>query len=549
MPRNFRAALVGWVIALVLPPTVTNARSLTAEQWREDLAALDHAVRTDHKSPFHTVSKANYAAMVTELHDDIPDLDDQAIIVRMASIVAAVNDGHTRLSGWLRNPDWGFNSYPIALYWFSDGLFVRQAHPDHQDLVGARVIRVGSYSAEEAQKLVEQVAAADNRFGEIDSGPYYLISPQVLHSLGILDAPEDPPYVLEKDGREWTPDLTPLDDWPGWTRSFVSDTTWADANDAAEAQVPLWRRNVEQTFWFEYLPDEKILYVQQNQVRHAPDETQGEFYQRVQEALDTHDVERLVLDLRLNGGGNNYLNKPALTTMVRADAHVQTFTIIGRQTFSACQNLVNELSRWTDTVFVGEPTGERVNFYGDVKTTELPNSELRVHASWLWWQNMDPRDTRDALYPDLATDLSSSEYASNHDPAMQAIREFEGIMTVESALALIESEGVDAALPRLQNDVHDPLYRHRNLENEINQLGYRLLSRDRVDDAVVVFQLNAEEFPGSWNAWDSLGEAYETARRFEDALTQFRKSLELNPESPTGLAAVERLEGRVTSTE
>jgi tetratricopeptide (TPR) repeat protein len=549
MYGHHRAALAVCLLAAFLCPLSSSAQRLTPEQWREDLAALDQAVRTDHKFPFHTVSESAYTSLVTSLGEDIAQLDDQAIIVRMASIVAAVNDGHTRLAGWVRNPEWGFSSYPVGVYWYSDGLFIRQARPDHADLVGARVIRIGKYAVAEAQSLLEQVIAADNQFGKMEGAPYYLISPEVLLALGILDAPDDLPFVLEMDGRQWAPEIEATDDWPGWMRGFVGDTAWAEANDAAVEPTPLWRRHVEKTFWFEYLPDEKILYVQENQVRHAPHETQDQFWARVQDALDANDVDKLVLDLRLNGGGNNYLNRPAVTTMVRADPDVQSFTIIGRRTFSACQNLVNELSRWTNTIFVGEPTGERVNFYGDVKTTELPHSGLRVHASWLWWQNLDPRDTRDALYPDLATDLSSADYARNHDPAMAAIREFEELMTLESAVALVESDGVEAAIQQLRAQIGDPLYRHRELEAEINALGYRMLSRNRPADAIAVFQLNAEEFPDSWNAWDSLGEACETAGRIDEALEHFRKSLELRPDSPTGIAAIERLEGRVTSTQ
>ena len=43
------------------------------------------------------------------------------------------------------------------------------------------------------------------------------------------------------------------------------------------------------------------------------------------------------------------------------------FYIIGRDTFSACQNLTNEVSRYTEAVIVGEPNAENINFYGDTK--------------------------------------------------------------------------------------------------------------------------------------------------------------------------------------
>jgi tetratricopeptide (TPR) repeat protein len=491
--------------------------------------------------------------MVDALHANIPQLTDQQIIVEMASIVAAVNDGHTHLSGWHRNAKWGFQSYPVALYWFSDGLYVRQAHPDHADLVGAKVVRVGKYSAEEAQAKIERVVAADNMYSERSHGPAYLISPEVLEAVGILDtagdaplaSPYASPYVVEKDGRTWTPQIAPLTgEWPGWTRGFIADATWIDAKDASAAPVPLWRRHVDKTFWYEYVPEHKLLYVQQNQVRDDHHETLASFYARVWQAINDNDVDTVVLDVRLNGGGNNYLNKPALTTMVRADASAKTFTVIGRQTFSACQNLVNELSRWTNTIFVGEPTSERVNFYGDTRSTDLPHSGLSVRASWLWWQNLDPRDTRDALYPDLAADLSFADYANNRDPVMAAILAAKSIPTQDDMVALIEGGSLEVALNELRESVHDPLFRHRNMEAEVHALGYRVLGMGRTADALAIFELNVDEFPESWNVYDSLGETYENTGDLDRALELFQKSLSLNPQSPTGLAAVQRLQGR-----
>ena len=47
------------------------------------------------------------------------------------------------------------------------------------------------------------------------------------------------------------------------------------------------------------------------------------------------------------------------------------FVIIGRRTFSACQNLVNELDNYTNAIFIGEPTAENINFYGDTRPGSL----------------------------------------------------------------------------------------------------------------------------------------------------------------------------------
>ena len=66
-------------------------------------------------------------------------------------------------------------------------------------------------------------------------------------------------------------------------------------------------------------------------------------------------------------------------------------------------------------------------------------------------------------------------------------------------------------------------------ENELNNLGYKLLGENRTDDAIKIFKLLVSEFPNSANAYDSLGEAYLASNNTELALKNYKKSLELNP--------------------
>jgi CubicO group peptidase (beta-lactamase class C family) len=68
-------------------------------------------------------------------------------------------------------------------------------------------------------------------------------------------------------------------------------------------------------------------------------------------------------------------------------------------------------------------------------------------------------------------------------------------------------------------------------EDLLNTLGYHFLEVGRVTDAVELFHRNAEEFPTSWNVWDSLGDAYAAAGRVEPAIQSYRRSLELNPQN------------------
>lgn len=64
-------------------------------------------------------------------------------------------------------------------------------------------------------------------------------------------------------------------------------------------------------------------------------------------------------------------------------------------------------------------------------------------------------------------------------------------------------------------------------EAELNGLGYRSLQRNDVDRAVMLFERNVANHPMSWNVYDSLGQAYITAGRTDDAVEAYTRALEL----------------------
>jgi CubicO group peptidase (beta-lactamase class C family) len=92
----------------------------------------------------------------------------------------------------------------------------------------------------------------------------------------------------------------------------------------------------------------------------------------------------------------------------------------------------------------------------------------------------------------------------------------------------------------LKKDPKDPAVD----ENRLNHLGYTLMGERRYATAIVVFKVNVEFYPGSWNVYDSLGEAYMNASDKDLAIQNYRKSLELNPNSANGRKMLEKLQGK-----
>jgi len=66
-------------------------------------------------------------------------------------------------------------------------------------------------------------------------------------------------------------------------------------------------------------------------------------------------------------------------------------------------------------------------------------------------------------------------------------------------------------------------------EQRVNSLGYALLNRKEYDKAVKIFSYNIKRFPKSFNAHDSLGEAYLIMGDKENAIKYYKLAVKMNP--------------------
>ena len=78
-------------------------------------------------------------------------------------------------------------------------------------------------------------------------------------------------------------------------------------------------------------------------------------------------------------------------------------------------------------------------------------------------------------------------------------------------------------------------------ENTLIALGYHFLFAGQKEPAIQMFQLEVQDYPKFWNAYDSLGEAEMKAGQKELAIQNYQKSVELNPQNQSGIDALKKL--------
>jgi tetratricopeptide (TPR) repeat protein len=79
-------------------------------------------------------------------------------------------------------------------------------------------------------------------------------------------------------------------------------------------------------------------------------------------------------------------------------------------------------------------------------------------------------------------------------------------------------------------------------EGALNRLGYMLLEKGRNADAIAILKLNVEEYPKSGNVYDSLADAYAKDGQKQQAIANYRRSLELDPKNQNAANRLKELE-------
>ncbi|MCG8608233.1 tetratricopeptide repeat protein, partial [bacterium] len=108
-------------------------------------------------------------------------------------------------------------------------------------------------------------------------------------------------------------------------------------------------------------------------------------------------------------------------------------------------------------------------------------------------------------------------------------------------IQLVVKQGLDAGMALSDSlkaeNPNAPAFSERTL----NRLGYHFIHSKQFAKAINVLKLNVQEYPESWNVYDSLAEAYMKNGQDDLAVRYYKKSLTLNPDNVNGLKKLEEL--------
>jgi hypothetical protein len=516
---------------------------MSAAQWREDLRFMAAEMERRHKNLYHTVTREQFAAAIADLDARIPKLQRHEIIVGMMRIAAMVGDGHTRVDP-RKDTKFQFPSLPLKLYLFEDGVFVRAAAPQYAALVGAKIEAVGGIPIEEAIGRVSEISSRDNEIGPKLFVPLYLNMPDILHALKMSPQRDAAVLRLSKGNRTWTATIPagavePV--WPPDTDvSLVTPDAWVDARRTPEP--PLWLQAPLDYHRMIELPERRALYTQLNMVTHIKGQSLGDFGMKIRKKAEETNPRAVIVDLRLNHGGNHGLRHRYLRELVKLeDADTRLFVLTWRGTFSASEALLVDLDDLTDAVFIGEPASSKPNSYGDAYRMPLPHSGISVRSS-IYWNQLGGHLNPPWTPVNVATPFTFADYAAGRDPALEAALNYTPSPSLkDQLLEAAKTGGVRGVLQALERYRSDVANRYQDLAQMVAQAAESLQAAKFPEEALAVAQVGVQQFPQNVDGFLVLAHLAEAAKRTDLALSAAKSALELDPNNRLARSLVDRI--------
>lgn len=390
-----------------------------------DVRALAKQMETVHPDLFATVDREKFEREVDEVAEKADELSPNELVVELMRLAALPGDGNGH--GGIFPGDPGhtrtLHLFPIRLYEFREGTYVVD-ELGARGLKGSRIETIGGVPYDEVVEAVRPLVPSDNDLSLKGLLPHYALTAEVLDGLGIVEGAGPVEFTLERpDGSTADVKLTPVT-----AREYT--TAFSDGNRGhysaslpsrpkptylALSREPMWMRTI----------DGRAVVVGYNTILVPPLEV-ATMADRITARVRRGGIDRVVIDLRLNGGGNNttYFSLVQAIQQLPQDKKRRVYVLIGRATFSAAANLAADLDRLTNAIFVGEPTGGFVRGWGDTTPLMLSATGLQLHVSFRYWDfSTGPGDDRLAVEPDIPVELTAEDFFAGRDPVLRAALE------------------------------------------------------------------------------------------------------------------------------
>ena len=385
--------------------TQTSAR-------RAEVEALRRFAETTHPRGREAAADADWRTRWDALAAEADAISIGAYYVRTRRALGWFKDGHTTVLPFefVGGPPEGplRLGLPVRARAFHDGLYVNAGKEEGAALVGARLTRIGDMDATAFMRAVAEQWPGNDAWAHRWAGSH-LSEPALLQGLGAIGDAAAPVRVEGLRGRQRV-------------RATLRPREGATADLVEMERTPSRRETWEREAGVgNYVRVEgRAVYISCNDMNDVEGKTFANFTRECFAAMDNPDTDRLIFDVRRNGGGNNFWPEALRKRILRSrfNRPGALYVLTSPFTFSAAQNPSTRLERDSFAIFVGEPTGGSPNHYGDASVTRGEATGIHSMVSTIPWFDSYPMDEREWILPDLPAPVTFADARTGTDRAL-----------------------------------------------------------------------------------------------------------------------------------
>jgi hypothetical protein len=405
-----RTTVTEWLLEMVTVQAPEPVAGRDAK-WQQNLDYLLAHLPYRHINLFAEVTPGQFEAAAADLRAAIPGLTDEEILVQMMQLVRMVDDEHTAL---IQNRT--YPVIPLQFSAFSDGVYVVAAPDRYDAALQAQLIAVDGTPTHEVLDQIGTIIPHENPQWLRVQGANRLNQPHLLYGLGLLPDVDGARLTFENaDGETFTTRVDAV------MPSEIGSLNFQSA--LAAEDIPFSWAQDNLPYWSQYLPEERALFIQYNAAVSLPDRPIDAFIADVFETVDSQPVEQVIVDLRANSGGNSALLEPLIDRLAsdypQINQSENLHVLIGPRTFSSAVLNAIQFQQRTNATLVGEPTGGSPNHFGNYRSLVLPNFDMQVLYSTLYFEWLD--EDAPSLMPDVRIELDADDYFAGRDVVLEAV--------------------------------------------------------------------------------------------------------------------------------
>ncbi len=413
-----------------------------AEKRREDLVQFKREFFEKDRA-YSPAARRDAEQKLADIEKNLVSIGQAEFELSLARVAALADNGHTL--GFAASRSRRYERVDMRLVPFGEEFYVLRVKAENADLLGARLASIDGVPMGMLRAIYRSLSGGTPAWRD-RSAAYFLESPPQLRALGVGKGPAVPVYgFVTPDGKRvertfsvspagadrvggnatrWMfPVLAPLEDRAWKTLLDVERAPWA-------LQEPVKRLRVRHDGAL------KAVVIEMRQTNNSAEEKLAPFFESVERLIADKQPVHLVLDLRLNGGGDLTTSRDfaeRLPMLVKG----RVFALTSPWTFSAAISTLGYLKQAAPdrVTIVGEGVGDRLEFFAEGRSVTLAHSkEGFLHAT----ERHDYRNgcakfddchrhvvsrpiSVPSLDPDIAAAWTLEAYRAGRDPAMEAV--------------------------------------------------------------------------------------------------------------------------------